>query len=71
VIAAVNAETIWNASDNRNVDNHVVVVTGVDTKAGVVHLNDSGIRSGRDEQVPLTTFEKAWATSDNLAVVTT
>jgi len=37
----------------------------------VVHLNDSGIRSGRDEQVSLTTFEKAWATSDNLAVVTT
>jgi hypothetical protein len=52
VIAAVNAETIWNASDNRNVDNHVVVVTGVDTKAGVVHLNDSGITRGRDEQVP-------------------
>ena len=52
VIAAVNAETIWNASGNRNVDNHVVVVTGVDTKAGVVHLNDSGITRGRDEQVP-------------------
>jgi hypothetical protein len=71
VIAAVNAETIWNTAGNRNVDNHVVVVTGVDTKADVVHLNDSGIRSGRDEQVSLTTFEKAWATSDNLAVVTT
>jgi hypothetical protein len=71
VIAAVNAETIWDTPTNRNVDNHVVVVTGVDTKAGVVHLNGSGIRSGRDEQVALTTFEKAWATSDNLAVVTT
>jgi hypothetical protein len=71
VIAAVNAETIWNTPGNHYVDNHVVVVTGVDTKAGVVHLNDSGIKSGRDEQVSLTTFEKAWATSDNLAVVTT
>jgi hypothetical protein len=71
VIAAVNAETIWNTPGYRNVDNHVVVVTGVDAKAGVVHLNDSGIRSGRDEQVSLTTFEKAWATSHNLAVVTT
>jgi hypothetical protein len=71
VIVALNAETIWNTRGNRNVDNHVVVVTGVDTKAGVVHLNDSGIRSGRDEQVSLTTFDKAWATSHNLAVVTT
>jgi hypothetical protein len=71
VIVAVNAETIWDTRGNRNVDNHVVVVTGVDTKASVVHLNDSGIRSGRDEQVSLTTFEKAWATSNNLAVVTT
>jgi hypothetical protein len=70
VIVAVNAETIWNNPGNRTVDNHVVVVTGVDTKAGVVHLNDSGIRSGRDEQVSLTTFENAWATSHNLAVVT-
>jgi hypothetical protein len=71
VIVAVNAETIWHTRGNRNVDNHVVVVTGVDTKAGVVHLNDSGITSGRDEQVSLTTFDKAWATSNNLAVVTT
>jgi hypothetical protein len=70
VIAAVNAETIWNSSGNRNVDDHVVVVTGIDANAGVVHLNDSGIRSGRDEQVSLSTFEKAWATSHNLAVVT-
>ena len=71
VIVAVNAETIWNTPGNRKVDNHVVVVTGVDTKAGVVHLNDSGIRSGRNEQISLTTFEKAWATSHDLAVVTT
>ena len=71
VISAVNAQTIWNTSGNRNVDNHVVVVTGVDTNAGVVHLNDSGIRTGRDERVSLAVFETAWATSQNLAVVTT
>jgi hypothetical protein len=35
-----------------------------------VHLNDSGSRSGRDEQVSIATFEQAWATSDNFAVVT-
>ena len=47
-----------------------MVVTGVDTKAGVVHLNDSGSNTGRDEQVPLATFEKSWATSHNFAVAT-
>ena len=70
VIAAVNAQTIWNTTGDRSQDNHVVVVTGIDTNAGVVHLNDSGIKTGRDERVPLATFERAWATSQNLAVVT-
>jgi hypothetical protein len=36
----------------------------------VVHLNDSGINSGRDEQVSIATFEKAWATGHQGAVVT-
>jgi hypothetical protein len=48
-----------------------VVVTGIDTTAGVVHLNDSGIKTGRNERVPLATFERSWATSQTLAVVTT
>jgi Peptidase_C39 like family len=70
VIAAVNAQTIWNAAGDRDTDNHVVVVTGIDPQAGVVHLNDSGIKTGRDERVSLTTFERSWATSQDLAVVT-
>ena len=70
VIAIVNAETIWNRPGKRNTANHFVVVTGVDTKAGVVHLNDSGIKTGRDEQVPIATFERAWAPNHNSAVVT-
>jgi len=71
VIAAVNAQRIWNTAGNRDIDNHVVVVTGIDTRIGVVHLNDSGITTGRDEQVALAAFEKSWATSQHLAVVTT
>jgi hypothetical protein len=47
-----------------------VVVTGIDSKAGVVHLNDSGANAGSDEQVSIATFETAWATSNNFAVVT-
>jgi hypothetical protein len=35
-----------------------------------VHLNDSGSKGGRDEQVSIATFEAAWNTSDNFAVVT-
>ncbi len=70
VIAGVNDRTIWNTSGDRGTENHFVVVTGIDTKAGVVHLNDSGARAGRDEQVSLATFEAAWGTSDNFAVIT-
>ena len=70
IIVIVNAETIWNRPGNRNAANHFVVVTGIDPKAGVVHLNDSGILSGRDEQVPIATFELAWAPNHNSAIVT-
>jgi hypothetical protein len=70
VIVVLNAETIWNRAGKRNVANHFVVVTGIDPEAGVVHLNDSGIVNGRDEQVPIATFEQAWAPNYNSAIVT-
>lgn len=70
VIAGVNSETLWNQRGDRFRQDHFVVVTGIDTRANVVHLNDSGIDTGRDEQVPLATFEKSWATSNNFVVVT-
>jgi hypothetical protein len=70
VIVGLNNQILWNGSGHRTKENHFVVVTGVDAQAGVANLNDSGIRAGRDEQVPLATFEQAWATSNNVAVVT-
>jgi hypothetical protein len=70
VIVILNAETIWNRPGTRDSANHFVVVTGIDTKAGLVHLNDSGIKSGRDEHVPISVFEQAWAPNHNSAVVT-
>jgi len=70
VIATVNAATLRNGPGQRNVVDHFVVVTGIDTNANVVHVNDSGIDTGSDEQVPLAAFEASWATSDNQAVVT-
>ena len=69
-IVLLNAETIWNRPGQRKAADHFVVVTGIDAKAGVVHLNDSGIMNGGDEQIPIAAFEPAWATYHNSAVVT-
>lgn len=77
VIVSVNAEMIWNIpvdtkDENGNpMGDHAVVVTGVDTAYNIVHLNDSGHPKGRDEQIPLALFLKAWDTSNELMVVTT
>jgi hypothetical protein len=77
VIVSVNAEMIWNipVETKDEIGNptgdHAVVVTGVDTAYGIVHLNDSGNPKGRDEQIPIALFLKAWDTSDELIVVTT
>jgi hypothetical protein len=76
VIVAVNAELIWGepvedkTSDGRPESNHAVVVTGVDTAAGSVHLNDSGSEDGRDAQVPIDIFIRSWDSSDDEMTVT-
>jgi hypothetical protein len=76
VIVGVNSELIWHepvedkTPDGQPEANHAVVVTGVDTAAGVVHLNDSGIEDGRDEQVPIDVFARSWASSDDQMTVT-
>ena len=73
VIAALNAETIWNyppGNGDRTRPDHAVVVTGVDTGTNIVHVNDSGTPNGRNEQIPMATFSQAWATSDDLLIVT-
>jgi hypothetical protein len=70
IIAILNAETIWNRPGKRDAGNHFVVVTGIDTRSGVVHLNDSAIATGRDEQVAIATFEEAWAPNYHSAIVT-
>jgi hypothetical protein len=76
VIAGVNAEIIWGEpvedknSDGEPLSNHAVVVTGVDTAAGIVHLNDSGSEEGRDEQVPIDVFIRSWDSGDDQMTVT-
>jgi hypothetical protein len=71
VIVTLNSEMIWDAPGDRSQSDHAVVVTGVDTDNGIVHLNDSGPDDGADEQVSIDTFTAAWATGGNEMVVTT
>lgn len=76
VIVSVNGELIWgqpveNKDDDGNPrGDHAVVVTGIDTANNVVHLNDSGSKDGRDEQIPMALFMKAWEASKELMVFT-
>ena len=70
VIVSLNGETIWDQAGDRTVHDHDVVVTAVDSGAGIVHLNDSAIPSpGPDSQFSFATFDNAWKTSDHAMVV--
>jgi hypothetical protein len=77
VIVSVNGELLWHEPVEEKDKNgnpshdHTVVVTGVDTANGVVHINDSGSRDGRDAQIPIALFVQAWDASGKLMVVTT
>jgi Peptidase_C39 like family len=76
IIVGVNAEVIWHNPVEQKDDrgnpraDHAVVVTGVDTATNMVHLNDSGIRAGRDSQIPVKEFLKAWDASLQMMIVT-
>jgi len=70
VITAVNGQTIWKMEGDRTTANHAVVVTGVDTVNGVVHLNDPYPDNGSDLQVSIRTFNRAWAVGGNEMIVT-
>ncbi|MGE2691119.1 C39 family peptidase [Mycolicibacterium pulveris] len=67
VLAMADADIIW--KDPGDYGNHAVVVTGLDTANGIVHLNDSGPEDGADEQVSIGDFEKAWAMYGHQLVV--
>jgi hypothetical protein len=71
VMVGVFADTIWSGTEpDGEGGDHMLVVTGIDTKNGIVHLNDSGTEDGRDEQVPMARFMKAWKGADFSMVIT-
>lgn len=67
IIVSLNGETIWDIPGDRTVHDHDVVVTGLDTVAGIVHFNDSARRP--DSQIPVDIFDQAWKTSDHAMVL--
>jgi hypothetical protein len=72
IIAFVNSAIIWRDDEEQHDDSdHFLVITGVDTVADMVHLNDSGAEeNGGNEQVPIDTFLAAWDTGDETMIVT-
>jgi hypothetical protein len=75
IIAGVDGPTIWDAigqpytTDPGHAD-HAVEVTGIDPVKGIVYLNDSGVPAGgAGEEVPISVFEQAWATSHHAMVI--
>jgi hypothetical protein len=67
-IISLNGETIWDQPGDRSIHDHDVVVTGLDTAAGIVHLNDSAA-PGPNSQIPIDVFDTAWRTSAHSMVL--
>jgi hypothetical protein len=63
VMVTVTARTIW-YGEEPGTTIHEVVVTGVDTANGIVHLNDSDNDNGRDYQVAMDNFMRGWQGGD-------
>lgn len=83
VIAAVNAETVWQGSITDSISNypgipgqaanHAVQVIGInndDPNNPIVILNDPGTPNGKALEVPAAQFMDAWQASDRYLVAT-
>jgi hypothetical protein len=73
VVASVDADELplWEQTDQPGDNpNHALVVTGVDTGAGLVYLNDSGHPQGQEEILTIAQFEEAWNDSNYEMIVT-
>lgn len=72
VIAEVNEEILLGLDemeDPKHPD-HVLMVIGYDPATKTVHFNDGAAEDGRDEQVPLDRFMKAWETGGTTMIIT-
>jgi Papain-like cysteine protease AvrRpt2 len=69
VIAWVNSGTILDSYDQRNLPDHFLVVTGIDTNNEIVHLNDP-YADHANTKVSIKTFMTAWKIGQESIVVT-
>jgi hypothetical protein len=69
VIAWVNSGTILDTSDQRTAPDHFLVVTGIDTNNGTVHLNDP-YADNANTKVSIAKFMTAWKIGQESIVVT-
>ena len=66
VMLFVDAETYWYGQPNATgTADHAVTLTGIDEARGVVILSDTGNPNGNQIEVPIATFESAWADGNN------
>jgi len=72
VMIELDDQRIWHQAGVKDTDeaNHYVVVTGFDPSTDTVFINDPGAPDGKEESLPLSEFESAWSTSDNVMIVT-
>jgi predicted double-glycine peptidase len=73
VMIELDDQRIWHqpGTPDSGAANHYVVVTGVDPSTNTVFINDPGTPDGREESIPLSDFESAWSTSNDVMIVTT
>ncbi len=77
VIVTVDADEYWHGENDSlygpsDGTNHAVEVIGIDRsdpEHPMVILNDSGIRTGKGEMIPMDTFLGAWYDGNNYAIV--
>jgi Peptidase_C39 like family len=69
VIADVDPAIVYGLDNVKDTAGHSVVVTGIDTAADMVHVND-GTQDGCNKQVPVDLFKKALSARGNMAVRT-
>jgi hypothetical protein len=67
VVVAVDADEIWDGSDDTSTAGQALVITRIDEDAGVATLLDP---RGREFEVSVDALEDAWADSGNRMVVT-
>lgn len=61
---------LWNETDQMERPDHAVVIKEIDTKTGLVYLEDPGHPQGRAEVLTIEELRRAWDDSNDTMIVT-